>query len=70
MEYYVVVFLNPAEDLNWPEISYHTILQKWQVPTPLNSDDAGHDESVTLTVHQLTSRINDLMERLCGKRPS
>jgi phosphate transport system protein len=70
VEYNVVVFINPDEDLNWPEISYHTILQKWQVPTPLNSDDAGHDESVTLTVHQLTSRINDLMERLCGKRPS
>ena len=70
VEYNVVVVLNEDASVELPEISYHTILQKWSVPEPIASDAEGHEESVNNTIRSLTTQINDLMEKLCGSNIS
>ena len=65
-----MVVLNEDASVELPEISYHTILQKWAVPEPIASDAEGHEESVNNTIRSLTTQINDLMEKLCGSNIS
>jgi protein-tyrosine-phosphatase len=56
--FHLVIALNKPDTRVLPRLPYHTILRKWNVEIPENLDDL---------VHDLSSRIAKLMERLRGK---
>ena len=64
IEYHLVVTINSADSEKLHEVAYHTILQRWEVAVP----DPDSDESLDTCVRELTSHVNNLMEKLCGTR--
>lgn len=56
--YHMVVAINAPDDGVVPSLPYHTILRKWQIPIPGDLEDL---------VHDLSSSISSLLEKLRGK---
>jgi len=56
--YHLIIAINKPDEKVLPDLPYHTILRKWNVDIPDDSE---------LLVHDLSSRISQLMEKLRGK---
>jgi protein-tyrosine-phosphatase len=57
--YHVVVAIDAEDESALPNIPYHTILRKWRIDTDY--------EDVDELMHELSNRIDTMVERLRGK---
>ncbi len=70
VKYQVVVALNIDED-QLPNIPYHTMLRRWDIPTPSpGTPEAERPALLDAMVRELTAHIRSLMERLRGTNPA
>jgi len=67
ISYHIIVAINLIDESMLPEIPYHTILRKWEIPTSDVTESKELACNAEELVHELTSLIRNLIERLRGK---